>query len=242
MDSRIPQLSVIIPAYNEAERLPRTLTSVSEFLQKQSFASEVLVVTDGSRDNTANAARAFHNRFDRLRVLEFDSNRGKGFAVKEGMLAASGTFRLFMDADNAVPVDYATSFLERMIAERLDVLIGSRSAKGARFEKHQPFIRQQLAQVFGQLQHVVLGIPFMDTQCGFKMFTAKAAMRLFTKLHYECSYFDAELLYIAHKSDARIGESGIVWRHDDETRLPIGQDAVSIWSRNCLRSKRCTKT
>ncbi len=222
MSSAAPLLSVVVPAYNEEKRLPPTLGLIIDFLSKQSYASEIIVVTDGSHDRTAAVAREFTSKFPNFRVIEFPDNKGKGFSVKHAMLEAAGSFRLFMDADSAVPVEYAEPFLQRMRSEHLDILIASRTAPGAILEQRQPFLRQQLAFLFSFIQRLVLQIPYKDTQCGFKMFTAEAVQRYFPSVEYECAYFDAELLYIAHKQHARIGEFGVRWRHDQETRLPIG--------------------
>jgi glycosyltransferase involved in cell wall biosynthesis len=227
MNASAPFLSIVVPAFNEEKRLPRSLKQIIAFLREQPYPSELIVVTDGSTDNTALVARSFCADFPGLTVMEFKQNRGKGFGVKEGLLAAKGKFRLFMDADYAVPVDFATPFLAKMQAEQLDILIGSRTAAGSQFEQRQPFIRQQLGIAFGVVQRLLLAIPFKDTQCGFKMFTAQATERYFPQVKYECAYFDAELLYIAHNAGAKIGEHPVRWKHDNETRLPIGANRTA---------------
>jgi glycosyltransferase involved in cell wall biosynthesis len=214
-------VSVIIPAYNDEKRLPPTLKKVISFLQAQPFTSEILVVTDGSKDRTAEVAEAFKSDFPSLRVLTYSHNRGKGFGVKEGMLAATGKQRLFMDADYAVPVDYLTPFLATM-AEGYDIVIGSRGLPDSIISTPQGFPRRQFALLFGQLQYLVLRLPYPDTQCGFKLFTGTAAERFFPLVTYDCAYFDAELLYIAHKSGAKIKQLPVTWQHDNETRLPVG--------------------
>ncbi len=214
-------VSVIIPAYNDEKRLPPTLKKVISFLQAQPFSSEILVVTDGSKDRTAEVAEAFKADFPSLRVLAYSFNRGKGFGVKEGMLAATGKHRLFMDADYAVPVDYLTPFLATM-DEGYDIVIGSRGLPDSIISTPQGFPRRQFALLFGQLQHLVLRLPYPDTQCGFKLFTGTAAERFFPLVTYDCAYFDAELLYIAHNAGARIKQLPVTWQHDNETRLPMG--------------------
>ncbi len=222
MNSTPPFLSIVIPAFNEQYRLPGTLERIAEYLSDEDYTYEIIVVTDGSTDDTANLARGFVSRVADLKVLEFANNRGKGFAVREGMLHARGSFRLFMDADYAVPVDFVTPCLDLMLYQQMDIVIGSRTAPGAKFEQSQPFIRQQLAVLFGVIQYQILRMPYRDTQCGFKLFTADCAEFLFPMMQYECAYFDAELIYIAHQLGLRIGEVGVTWRHDNETRLPIG--------------------
>jgi dolichyl-phosphate beta-glucosyltransferase len=222
MPANTPFLSIVIPAYNEERRLPRTLAATIAYLKAQNYSSEILIVTDGSKDKTVEVAQNFCDRFSDLRVLSFAQNRGKGFAVKEGMLAARGSYRLFMDADYAVPIEAVEACLKKLREEHLDMVLGSRSVPEAEFEQAQPFIRHMLAVAFGCLQKAVLRLPYTDTQCGFKLFTAQSAQRYFPLLTYECAYFDAELVYVSHRLGARIGEVGVRWRHDNETRLPIG--------------------
>jgi dolichyl-phosphate beta-glucosyltransferase len=214
-------LSIVIPAFNEAHRLPHTLSETIAFLERQSYKSEILVVTDGSSDGTAQVASDFTRQFPTLQVFEFTDNRGKGFAVRTGMLAANGRYRLFMDADYAVPIDFAGEFLSMMEAGA-EIVIGSRCHPQSHIEEMQRFPRRQLAIMFGYLQQGILRMPFRDTQCGFKMFTAGAAEKLFPLQTFDCAYFDAEILYIAFRCGTRIEEAPISWRHDQETRLPIG--------------------
>src|SRR5262245_11921006 len=142
-------LSVIIPAYNEELRLPRTLEATIRFLDAQQYTSEIVVVTDGSKDRTRQVAETFVRDFPDLRVLEFAENKGKGFAVKAGMLAATGKHRLFMDADYAVPIEFVKPCLEKLKGT-YDIVIGSRAVADADVKVHQPFMRQQMALMFGQ--------------------------------------------------------------------------------------------
>jgi len=214
-------LSIIIPAYNEARRLPRTLSETISFLEVQSFTSEIIVVTDGSTDETVAVAESFASRFSDLRVISFAGNKGKGFSVKTGMLAARAKYRLFMDADYAVPVQTVLTLLES-VKDGFDIVIGSRAMADSVILVQQGFIRRQLTKVFSVLQDATLGLPFEDTQCGFKLFTAAAAELYFPQVTFDCAYFDAELLYVAHNAGARIAQVPITWQHDHETRLPIG--------------------
>ncbi len=216
-----PFLSIIIPAFNEENRLPLTLQKTIVFLNAQSYVSEIIVVNDGSKDKTKESAEAFLSQYINLHIINLTSNKGKGFAVKEGMLNARGKFRLFMDADYAVPIEFVTTFLS-MIDHEYDIVIGSRGLRQSQIVQHQPFLREYFAKVFGLLQRVILGLPFIDTQCGFKLFTSSAAEKLFNMQTLTCAYFDAEILYIAHNIKMQIGEIGIRWKHDGETRLPIG--------------------
>lgn len=216
-----PLVSIIIPAINEEARLPKTLNLAIEFLKKQNYDSEILVVTDGSTDKTVEIAQSFISQFPQLRIITFPLNRGKGFAIKAGMFEAKGQFKLFMDADSAVPIDFLNSFLKKC-QDGWAVVIGSRTHPDSKILKKQRFLRRHLAVVFRYLQKAVLRLPYWDTQCGFKLFTAQAAEQLFAKTTFDCSLFDAELLYLAHSLNVKVFEHPVIWTHDDQTRLPIG--------------------
>jgi glycosyltransferase involved in cell wall biosynthesis len=230
-------LSIVIPAYDEEKRLPRTLEETIKFLNTQSYISEIIVVSDGSNDRTKNTADSFRSLFPRLRTIEYHPNKGKGFAVKKGMIDAKGEFRLFMDADYAVPIEFVSTFLS-MINHQYDIVIGSRTLRQSQIETHQPFFRELAAKSFGLLQRIVLQLPFEDTQCGFKLFTKRAVERLFAQLTFHCAYFDTELLFIAYHSKMKIGEIGIRWTHDGETRLPIGIKRTLEILRKLFRIRR----
>lgn len=201
--------------------MPRTLRCCVDFLNAQAFTSEIIVVTDGSKDRTAEVAASFADQGVPLKVIAFPFNKGKGFSVRVGMLEAKGRFRMFLDADYAVPIDFALPFLDTA-KSGVDVVIASRVHDQAHIEERQKFVRQQLATLFGAIQKVVLRLPVTDTQCGFKMFTAQAAETLFPLMTYDCAFFDTELIYIAHKLGFKVQENPVNWRHDQETRLPIG--------------------
>lgn len=221
-------VSIIIPAYNEESRLPRTLTSTISFLEKQTFSSEIIVVTDGSSDKTAEVAQAIGASFKNFQVISFPVNRGKGFAVKAGMSAAKGKLRMFFDADGAVSIDHLPSFMSKAYDD-YDVVIGSRALNDSEKLGRQKFPREQLAVCFGFLQRSVLQLKIVDTQCGFKLFTAEAAERLFPLITLDCAYFDAELVYLAINLGFEVTQMPVVWKHDNETRLPIGpRRAVDI--------------
>lgn len=215
------KVSIVIPAYNEESRLPNTLTKTATFLAKQAYSSEIIVVTDGSTDSTEQVVEEAAARYGGIRLISLPQNRGKGFSVKYGMINALGDYRLFMDADYAVPIEYLTEFLTEM--ERGgDVIIGSRAHHDTQIDTPQAFPRRQLALIFGYLQRSILRLPYLDTQCGFKLFSADAVKLLFPHVIYECAYFDAELLYVATKMGLSVKEIGVKWTHDQQTRLPIG--------------------
>ena len=214
-------LSIIIPAYNEEKRLPSTLVATIDFLKRQKYASEIIVVSDGSIDKTKEIAEGFKRSFSEFTVIEYFPNIGKGAAVKLGMEVSRGDYRLFMDADMAVPIGFIPKLLNNL-SNPYQIVIGSRASRGSKVLRHQNFIREISAKIFGVVQRVVLGIPIRDTQCGFKLFEKRVAERIFPQVRFDCAYFDAELLFLARKMGLSIAEVGVSWSHDGQTRLPIG--------------------
>jgi len=213
-----PLLSVVIPAFNEARRLPATLARVGEHLAAQGRPHEILVVDDGSADGTADVARAAGAD---VRVLRHEPNRGKGYAVRRGMLAATGARRLMTDADLSTPIEELAR-LEAELDRGWDVAIGSRAVAGARVEVHQPAYREAMGRVFNVLVQVLLLPGLADTQCGFKLFTAGAADAAFRACRLDGFSFDVEALYVARLRGLRIAEVPVVWRNDAATRVSLG--------------------
>ncbi|HEX9188595.1 MAG TPA: dolichyl-phosphate beta-glucosyltransferase [Vicinamibacteria bacterium] len=214
-----PLLSVVIPAFNEARRLPATLARVREHLAAQGRPHEILVVDDGSSDGTAEVARQAPGAG--VRVLRHEPNRGKGYAVRRGMLAATGERRLMTDADLSTPIEELAG-LEGAIARGWDVAIGSRAVAGARIEVHQPAYREAMGRAFNVLVQALLLPGLADTQCGFKLFTATAAEAAFSACRLDGFSFDVEALYVARRRGLRIAEVPVVWRNDAATRVSLG--------------------
>jgi dolichyl-phosphate beta-glucosyltransferase len=212
------KLSVVIPAYNEALRLPATLARVREHLAARGVAHEILVVDDGSSDATADVARAAG---DVVRVLRHEANRGKGCAVRRGMLAARGERRLMTDADLSTPIEELAR-LEAEIERGFDVAIGSRAVPGARIEVHQPAYREAMGRLFNVLVQALLLPGLSDTQCGFKLFTAPAAETAFGACRLDGFSFDVEALYVARRHGLRVAEVPVVWKNDAATRVGLG--------------------
>ena len=213
-----PLLSVVIPAYNEARRLPSTLTRVREHLGARGVEHEIVVVDDGSTDATAEVARAAGNA---VRVLRHQPNRGKGYAARRGMLAATGERRLMTDADLSTPIEELAK-LEAELDRGFDVAIGSRAIAGARIEVRQPAYREAMGRLFNVLVQALLLPGLSDTQCGFKLFTAEAAEAAFTPCRLDGFSFDVEALYAARRRGLRIAEVPVVWRNDAATRVSLG--------------------
>ncbi len=212
------RLSVVVPAYNEALRLPATLARVHEHLSARGLAHEILVVDDGSSDATSEIAR---HAGGAVRVLRHEPNRGKGYAVRRGMLAATGARRLMTDADLSTPIEELAR-LEAEIDRGFDVAIGSRAVAGARIEVRQPAYREAMGRLFNRLVQALLLPGLADTQCGFKLFTAAAAEAAFGASCLDGFSFDVEALYVARRRGLRIAEVPITWRNDAATRVGLG--------------------
>jgi len=222
-----PYLSVVVPAYNEAKRLPKTLARVTEFLSQWGKPYEVLVIDDGSRDDTAACARAVGD--PHVTVLSNDTNRGKGYSVRRGMLRASGERRLMTDADLSTPIEEVLRLLKRM-DEGYDVVIASRAVKGANIEVHQPWYRENMGRVFNLLVRLLTVPGLKDTQCGFKLFTARAAEIAFGLARLDGFSFDVEALFIARRLGYRIAEVPVTWRNDEATRVGVFRDSSRMFA------------
>jgi dolichyl-phosphate beta-glucosyltransferase len=209
------RLSVVIPAFNEARRIGDTLKHVREYLGKQGYASEVIVVDDGSTDDT----RAVVDRdFADVRLVSYLPNRGKGHAVRTGMLEARGEIRIYYDADASTPIEEVEKLWPEFDAGA-DVVIGSRSIPGSDVRVHQAWYRENMGRVFNLILRALGLTHFPDTQCGFKAFTARACGIVFPRQAIERFSFDAELLYIAQRHGLRVEQVPIQWINCPHTRV-----------------------
>lgn len=215
-----PLLSVVIPAYNEATRLPRTLARVTEYFRQRGRPYELVVVDDGSSDDTAARAREVVGA--PLTILRNETNRGKGHSVRRGMLAARGGYRLMTDADLSTPIEEVERLLEVMregAGQGADVVIASRALPGARIEVHQSWYRENSGRAFNLMVRALAVPGIHDTQCGFKLFTAAAAEACFGLARLDGFSFDVEVLYLARKRGLRVVELPVTWRNDAATRV-----------------------
>jgi glycosyltransferase involved in cell wall biosynthesis len=209
-------LSLIIPAHNEEHRLPPTLKAINAYLDRQRYAAEVIVVENGSQDLTAVVAEAFAADHPRVRLLR-ERGRGKGLAVRRGMLEAEGEYRFICDADLSMPITELAKFLPPALSD-YEVAIGSREAPGARRFNEPPY-RHIQGRVFSNLVKLFALPGFEDTQCGFKCFTAAAALDLFSVQRFDGMSFDVEVLYIARQRGYTIREVPIDWYYRSESRV-----------------------
>lgn len=234
--------SIVIPAYNEGARLGSTLERVLHYVQEQAWDAEVIMVDDGSQDETAELVRRRAETTPRLHLLQNPGNRGKGYSVRHGMLEAQGEVLLFTDADLSSPIEEAQK-LFAAINSGADMAIGSRWLRPELQRERQSLARQFYGRIFNLLLRIVLGLKFKDTQCGFKAFTRGAAQVLFPNQTIEGWGFDPELLYLARKFGLRVKEVAVVWSHSGETRIHPLRDGLRMLQEvfrirwNALRGK-----
>lgn len=227
-------LSIIIPAYNEEKRLPITLLAVDKYLSEQTYPYEILVINDGSKDNTVNVVKNFERMVKNLRCIGYEKNRGKGYAVRFGMLKAQGEYRLFTDADNSTTVDQIEKLIPYLKPKGdFDVAIGSRAVKGHKIIIHQPFYREIIGKTGNKLIQAMAVSGIWDTQCGFKCFTRKSAEKIFPKQIIERWGFDFEALAIARLLGYKIKEVPITWVDSFESKL--SKKAMFAMFRELLR-------
>lgn len=222
-----PTYSIVIPVYNESRRLSATLERVIGFVQQQHWEAEVVVVNDGSTDDTPDIARSFSGRYPFVRVVENPGNHGKGYSVRNGMLHASGTFLLFSDADLSAPIAESLKLFEALRAGA-DIALGSRWMQRELQRVAQPFYRRVLGRVFNLLLRALLGLPYKDTQCGFKAFTRRAAEMVFPRQRVTRWGFDPEILFLAHRMGLKVAEVPVRWGHDTGSKIHLVRDGMRM--------------
>lgn len=222
------RLSLVIPAYNEEQRLRASLPSVLEYLSKQPYTWEVIVVDDGSRDQTSEVARELAAGRENVRVLRNEPNRGKGYSIRRGMLEARGAFRLFSDADFSTPIEEIEKFW-KAVEEGYDVVIGSRGLEESQLIVRQNIFRETMGRIFNFIVRLLLIPGIHDTQCGFKMFSARAAETVFPQQTLDGFSFDVEILYLALRAGFRVKEVPIRWINSPATKVSPLRDATKMF-------------
>jgi glycosyltransferase involved in cell wall biosynthesis len=212
-------LSIVVPAYNEEQRLAPTLEKLHAFLQTQPLRYEIVVVDDGSKDKTCDLVESMMPRIDGLRLVRQTPNRGKGAAVRRGMLDARGQIRVMCDADGSMPASELPKLLAPIIQCKAAIAIGSRYAEGAKTDKKQPIYRVLWSRLCNRVIQKSLVPGVRDTQCGFKAFTAEAARDLFRYGRIDGWAFDLEILALARRRGFEIAEVGVEWKDDGRSRV-----------------------
>ena len=222
-------LSIVIPAYNEARRLPQTLNRILDWLKQQTLPfCEIVVVDDGSSDSTPALVEEYARSHSGVRLLRNPGNRGKGYAVRHGALDATGDWILSTDADLSTPIEEVSKLFQAADKHQADIAIGSRAVDRSLVEIHQPLLREYSGRFFNLLMRAATGLPFRDTQCGFKLFRSDAAKRVFPLQQQDGFSFDVEDLVIASKLGLRVVEVAVHWRNAEGTKVSLSQGLKSF--------------
>lgn len=230
-------LSIIIPAYNEEKRLLKTLKDIDGYMRKQSYEYEIIVVSDGSKDKTADIVRGLQKEIKGLKLIDNKENRGKGYVVRQGIMEAAGQYRLFTDADNSTAINHIEKFFP-YFKQGYDIVIGSRDVKGAVLDPPQPWNRVLVGNIFNLLVQFLIGLwGIWDTQCGFKALSAKAADEILPKCKIDRWAFDPEILRLGRKLGYKIKEVPVLWKNDPDSKvkmkgmIKMGFDLLKVrWS------------
>ena len=221
MSGTNPYLSVIIPCYNEGKVIGRNIVEIDKYLRGEKITYEILMIVDGSPDGTGDIVRSYQPEVKNLHIIENPENRGKGYAVRQGLLKATGELRLFLDADGSTSITHLETFLPEF-AKGYDVVIGSRHLKGAHIQVHQPRFREIMGEMGNWLIRLVLGLwGYWDTQCGFKMLTAQAAEELASRMVVDRFGFDFELIALAQRAGFATKQMPVRWVNGAESSVTL---------------------
>jgi len=227
MTSVPPELSIVIPSFNEELRLPTTLREISSYIRSSRRETEVIVVDDGSTDRTSDVANSFRGEIQRLRVVANNKNRGKGYSVRHGMMEAHGRVVLFTDADLSAPIAEADKLLAALADH--DVAIGSRAMDRSLISVRQSLFREYAGIIFNFIVRAILRLPFVDTQCGFKAFRRDRCRVIFEQQRIERFGFDPEILYLARHHGLRSAEIPVRWAHSPATKVSMWRDSIQMF-------------
>jgi len=224
MNSNNPEFSVIIPAYNEEDRLQNTLNKIINFFDNLKKNYEIIVVDDGSKDNTSKVAE----EYQKVKLIKQEKNSGKGAAVRKGMLEATGKFRIFTDADLSTPI-YEFTKLYQKYQEGYDICLGSRAVDYSLIKVHQPFYREFMGKTFNKIVQLLVIKGIKDTQCGFKGFSNTAANKVFENAKIDGFGFDVEIIYLANKLNLKIIEIPVEWYNDERSKVKPIKDSIKMF-------------
>jgi dolichyl-phosphate beta-glucosyltransferase len=226
-----PQVSIIVPAYEEEERLGDSIRKILAYVGENDIGAELIVVDDGSRDRTADVAKEVCGEFENAvtQVIRYATNRGKGFAVKTGLLASSADIALFSDADLSTPIEEMHKLIDPIAAGEYDVTFGSRALDRTLIGTHQPWRREQGGKVFNLVVRLMTGMPFWDTQCGFKAFNIPEFRPLLEVMKIDRFGFDVEFLYVARLHGLRLKEIPVRWNNDERSKVNVLRDSLRMF-------------
>ncbi len=224
-------LSIIVPAYNEEARLGNTVRKILELVKNRKLDAELIIIDDGSSDATSDVAKKVCAEFpgSETSVIRYDENRGKGFAVKTGMISAQGKIVLFSDADLSTPIEEYEKLVGPIERGEFDVTFGSRALDRTLIGEHQPWRREQGGKIFNLFVRTLTGMPFWDTQCGFKAFNMEKFRPLLDKMTIDRFGFDVEFLYAANHAGLRLKEIPVRWNNDERTKVHIFRDSFRMF-------------
>jgi dolichyl-phosphate beta-glucosyltransferase len=221
-------MSIILPAYNEENRLGPTLTRIGEYLDTKNWTAEIIVVDDGSKDRTVDLVKDWMKKDVRIKLVRNSENKGKGFSVRNGMSRATGRYRLFSDSDLSTPIEELDKLLS-YIGGRVDITIGSRSIEGSDVQVKQVFYRVLMGKIFNLIVRILFHTKMRDTQCGFKLFTREAAEDVFPKAVVNRFGFDVEVLFLAEKLGYKVQEVPVVWINSEESKVSAVRDSIDMF-------------
>jgi len=224
----VPELSIVIPAYNEERRLPRTLERIRDYLSDKKMNAEIIVVNDGSRDATPKLVQQWSEQWPAVRLVSNPGNRGKGYSVRHGMLEARGRLAIFTDADLSAPIEEAEKLLAALADA--DVAIGSRALDRSLIAVHESRFRELAGILFNLIVRGMTGVHFQDTQCGFKAFALERCKIIFEQQRIEGFGFDPEILFLAKRHGLRVVEIPVRWAHDPATKVHLLRDSVRMFT------------
>jgi glycosyltransferase involved in cell wall biosynthesis len=227
-----PSLSLIIPAFEEAARIGDSIRKILVYAEKNFPASELIVVDDGSGDETTSVAEKVFTEFPQAsaRVVRYEQNRGKGYAVRTGLLNAKSDIAIFSDADLSTPIEELPKLIEPIQSEAYDVTFGSRALDRTLIGDRQPWRREQGGKVFNLVVRMQTGLPFWDTQCGFKAFNMRKFRELLPLMKIDRFGFDVEFLYVANLHELKLKEIPVRWNHDERTKVNVFRDSFRMFN------------
>jgi glycosyltransferase involved in cell wall biosynthesis len=226
-DKSEPMVSIVVPAFNEAARIGDSIRKIDRYMRNSKYGLELLIVDDGSSDKTAEIIKCHSSQ--RLRFVQNDSNHGKGYTVRQGVLAATGRYVLFTDADLSAPIQELDKLLEVATKEKVDIVIGSRALDRKYIERHQSRFREFGGTVFNLMVRLLLGLQLRDTQCGFKLFHRARSRKIFEQQTTYGFGFDPELLFLAKRNGLTIRETPVRWSHAEGSKVNLLRDGIRMF-------------